>query len=402
MRFGGTLAIIGGASVLAAAGGWWYFNPFNRGPLRPRPAVHLPAPPPVNLDMQPIGGRALAAQPQPEAIAAPRATERLVAPERDGELTRVTPEGDGKLMLVAAEEVPVTPEPAAQDTPPGLRRIAPPADSRPISGPESRAAAPTTQPPTPFAADIAAAIAKLESGKTIEARHELNALLSAGSQGKLSAADAAEVRARLSKLANDTIFSRRIVSGDPLVETYTVQPGDRLIHIARKYEVPHEILMEINGIRDATTIRAGQKLKVVRGPFHARIHKSEFRLDVYVGELYVRSYPVGLGMDDGTPEGVWRVRDRLENPTYYPSASAVDKRIIPPDDPTNPLGEYWIGLEGIAGAAVGHEGYGIHGTIEPDSIGKAVSLGCVRMHNEDVALLFKMLLPGKSTVTVGP
>jgi lipoprotein-anchoring transpeptidase ErfK/SrfK len=166
--------------------------------------------------------------------------------------------------------------------------------------------------------------------------------------------------------------------------------------------VPHEVIMSINGIPAPEKIRAGQKLKIPRGPFHARIYKSDFRLDVYLGDVYVRSYRVGLGATGSTPEGIWRVKERLPNPTYYPSASATDKRIIPPDDPNNPLGEHWIGLEGIDGAAVGHDGYGIHGTIEPDSIGKAVSLGCVRMHNEDVAALFGMLLPGKSQVTIYP
>ena len=46
--------------------------------------------------------------------------------------------------------------------------------------------------------------------------------------------------------------------------------------------------------------------------------------------------------------------------------------------------------------------YGIHGTIEPESIGKAVSLGCIRMHNDDVAALFRLMLPGRSTVTILP
>ena len=133
-----------------------------------------------------------------------------------------------------------------------------------------------------------------------------------------------------------------------------------------------------------------------------KIYKSKFRMDVYLQDLYIRSFRVALGSENGTPEGVWRVKNRLENPTYYPPASATDKRIIAPDDPNNPLGKRWIGLEGIEGACVGHEGFGIHGTIEPDSIGKAVSLGCVRMHNEDVALLYKLLQPGKSQVTILP
>ena len=48
---------------------------------------------------------------------------------------------------------------------------------------------------------------------------------------------------------------------------------------------------------------------------------------------------VGLGSEGGTPEGSWKVKNRLENPTYYPPASATDKRIIAPDDPNNPKGE---------------------------------------------------------------
>ena len=175
-----------------------------------------------------------------------------------------------------------------------------------------------------------------------------------------------------------------------------------MINIGKRYDVPAGAIMRINGISDARRVRAQQKIKVPRGPFHARIHKSQFRLDVYLGELYLRSFPVALGAERETPEGVWRVKNRLANPTYFPPASAEDKRVIAADDPKNPLGEHWIGLEGIEGDAVGREGYGIHGTIEPDSIGKAVSLGCIRLLNEDVGLLFDLMQPGRSTVTILP
>ena len=74
---------------------------------------------------------------------------------------------------------------------------------------------------------------------------------------------------------------------------------------------------------------------------------------------------------------------------------------IPPG-PDNPLGEHWIGLEGIEPATKGLEGYGIHGTIEPETIGAQASMGCVRMHANDVALLYEVLVGGVSTVEVVP
>ena len=258
------------------------------------------------------------------------------------------------------------------------------------------------KPPTALTAtrlnEIEAAWKRYQAGEVIEARHELNAMLS--NSGRPD--EQKRLREYLTKIANETIFSSRRLENDPLVGTYKVESGDFLSVIAKKYKLSHEILMRINGIPDATNLRANRNIKVLHGPFHVKIHKSDFRLDLYLQGLYVRSFPVAIGIDGGTPLGVWRVKNRVPDPTYYPPASAKKKRIIPPDDPKNPLGEHWIGLEGIEGDAVGQIGYGIHGTIEPESIGKAVSLGCVRMHNADVEFIFDLVRLGHSTVTTLP
>src|ERR1700685_876688 len=124
-------------------------------------------------------------------------------------------------------------------------------------------------------------------------------------------------------------------------------------------------------------------------------------MDIYLGAhpgstsaMYVTSYKVGLGKDDSTPTGTWMVEPhhKIKHPTYY---SPRGEGVIAADDPKNPLGPYWLGLTGTDGHAVGKQSYGIHGTIEPDSIGHMASMGCIRMHNEDVAMVFEMLTEGK-------
>jgi LysM repeat protein len=239
---------------------------------------------------------------------------------------------------------------------------------------------------------------KAAEGRWVAAREELAPLM----HRNLSAADERAVREELAKIAEQTIFSNDRSESDPLVTIYKIADTDNLQKIGKKFKVPYEIIMDINGIKDARRIRAGQMIKVPNGPFHAKLSKSTFRMDIYLQDTYVRSYMVGLGKDGGTPTGQWRVDNKLVNPTYFPPASADNKKIIAPGDPKNPLGKHWIGLEGLTGEAKGQEGFGIHGTIEPESIGKAASLGCVRMRNEEVAQVYRLLQAGHSLVTINP
>ena len=245
---------------------------------------------------------------------------------------------------------------------------------------------------------IEAARRQYAAGKLIEARHALNALLSRN----LSRTEQAEVRELLGKIADETIFSKRRLPDDPLVSAYTVQSGDVLVRIGNHHDVPAEALMRINGIRDARNLRADQTIKVVKGPFNVRIYSSEFRLDVYLQDLYLRSYRVALGADQGTPTGVWRVKERLDNPRITPHRRPRTNASSPPTIRPTRSANAGSGWRASEGDAKGRFGYGIHGTIEPESIGKAVSLGCVRMHNEDVAFLYDLMQPGKSTVTILP
>jgi lipoprotein-anchoring transpeptidase ErfK/SrfK len=199
------------------------------------------------------------------------------------------------------------------------------------------------------------------------------------------------------------VFSTKQFKDDEFGGTFTVPPGGVLEKIAKSNDIPKELLQKINGITDPRRLRAGQNLKIIKGPFNAVVDKSDFSLELWIGEpgakgsMYVTTLPVGLGTDDSTPTGVWAVQNRVPNPTYF---SPRGGGIIPADDPKNPLGERWIGLTGTDGAAVGKTSYGIHGTIDPDSIGKQASMGCIRLKNEDVTKVYDALVEGKSTVTV--
>lgn len=205
------------------------------------------------------------------------------------------------------------------------------------------------------------------------------------------------VRAELTRLGNELIFSGRILPSDPLVDRYVIKSGDSLAKIAKEYEVTDDLLAEMNSIRNKNIIRAGQTIKVVKGPFHAKVAKGTYSLDVYLGTTFVKHFRVGLGLDDSTPTGEWKVSTKLKNPTYYPPRGGA---IVAANDPENPLGERWIGLKGISGDALGQRRYGIHGTNEPDTIGQNASMGCVRMYNADVESVYNYLVESKSVVTV--
>lgn len=95
----------------------------------------------------------------------------------------------------------------------------------------------------------------------------------------------------------------------------------------------------------------------------------------------VKVYPVAVGaFNQPTPSGAFEIVHRIPDPTYYRPG------IVIPPGPANPLGSRWLGLS--------RRGMGIHGTNEPDSIGKSLSNGCIRMHNRNVEELFEMVRAG--------
>jgi lipoprotein-anchoring transpeptidase ErfK/SrfK len=303
---------------------------------------------------------------------------------------------------------PVSAKGAENRPPPVITTINPnapkpttgPAGGNGGAAPNGQAAAPL--PPAPTADFMVRAAALKDQGKLLEARAILNdALLS----GKLPVEQAEQTKQQIQALNDTIIFSPKRFEADAFGGTTTVQPGQLLQKIAQSYDVPWEFLGRMNGLSDPRRLRANATIKVIKGPMHAVVYKGRYQLDVWLGQpgkpgsMFVRSFKVGLGANDSTPTGVWMCEPggKLKNPTYY---SARGEGVIAADDPKNPLGERWIALQGLEGNAMGKNSYGIHGTIEPQSIGTQASQGCIRLVEDDVELLFDMLKDGKSTVTV--
>ncbi len=185
---------------------------------------------------------------------------------------------------------------------------------------------------------------------------------------------------RIERTARAVYFSPR----PHVLPAHTIQPGDSLAEIAPRYKIGWQYLAELNQV-SPSRIRAGQALKVLRGPFRVVVDLSEFSLLVRTDTEYVCRFRIGIGRDHSTPIGRFRVLRKVPDPQY----TDPDGRVIASAAPENPLGKYWIDIG---------EGYGIHGTNQPDSIGRGASRGCMRMLAADIKRLYGMLVTGCEVV----
>jgi lipoprotein-anchoring transpeptidase ErfK/SrfK len=231
--------------------------------------------------------------------------------------------------------------------------------------------------------------------KVVEARDRLNEILPmAGGQER------AYIKEQLTALSDKWLFSKVMYPDDKLCAYYKVNPGDKLTTIGKQFNVPYEILMQINNIPKAEALQAGATIKVINGAFNARVYRSTFTMDLYLQNTYVKSFTVGLGKPGmETPTGRWRVKSdgKLVKPIW---TDPVTGRTYHPEDKDYPLGSRWIALDGIEGNAVGKKGFAIHGTNSPEQIGTPGSQGCIRLHNGDAVTVYNLMIPGVSLVDV--
>jgi len=245
--------------------------------------------------------------------------------------------------------------------------------------------APVTEPETPQAVREAAAAdpglnliseaRRLKSdGDLLGAREKAYEVL-ASSENPVAIQGAVEL---LGEVNIDLVFSPRSM---PEKVEYTVQPGDSLGALAKKFNTTIDAIRKGNRITGSIS-RVNDRLRVCSGTFAITVNKTDNTLDVYLNDRLFKRYRVGTGEFGRTPVGDFKIMEKIAQPTWW----RPDGKAVPYGDTNNVLGTHWLSLN--------LPGYGIHGTWEPETIGKQASAGCIRLLNEDVEELYALVPEG--------
>jgi lipoprotein-anchoring transpeptidase ErfK/SrfK len=181
----------------------------------------------------------------------------------------------------------------------------------------------------------------------------------------------------LDALAGEVVYSREHF----LEIAYVAAKGETMEQVAKRYQVPAEILARINAVEPNMPLSEGAKIKVVPGPFRAEVDLQRNELTLFVRDLYAGRYPISTGSDPQPKPGDYQVIDKQRDRNYYGAGAPIAGT-----DPRNPYGGYWIDL--------GQE-LCIHGTAENSSGNQ----GCISLAPMDASDVFGMLARG-SQITI--
>ena len=181
-----------------------------------------------------------------------------------------------------------------------------------------------------------------------------------------------------------------------------IKNNETLLDIARQYNVGYNEIVAANpGVNPwmpnpENRIKIPTQFILPPKPWQGVIiNLPEMRLYFFppttlFNDQRVITMPLSIGkINWSTPTGNFYVKEKIKHPSWTVPNSIIlenglerygNRRIIPPLDDDNPLGEFAILLN--------ETGYLIHGTNKPFSIGRRVSHGCLRLYPEDISVLF--------------
>jgi L,D-transpeptidase ErfK/SrfK len=182
---------------------------------------------------------------------------------------------------------------------------------------------------------------------------------------------------------------------------HVIKPDESLLEIARLHDIGMGAISAANPGVDPFIPDPGRLILLPTewilpdAPIRKGIvvNIAEMRLFVFSHDRpqTVTTFPIGIG-DEGkeTPVGTFTVIEKTKDPAWYVPESIRNERpdlpaVVPPG-PDNPLGSHALRLSKPTVL--------IHGTNRPWGIGARVSHGCIRLYQEDIALLFGMIQLG--------
>ncbi len=199
-------------------------------------------------------------------------------------------------------------------------------------------------------------------------------------------------------------LSHRFESDDVIgrIRAHRIRGGETLLDLTRPYELGYVELVAANPGIDPWIPGVGTRVVLPTahvlpsGPREGIVINLADQRLYFFGEGHaagegdrpdpgVSSFPIGVGRDGwATPLGSTRIVRKRRDPIWYPTRSAREEDPDLPAavraGPENPLGNRALYL--------GWPTYLIHGTNEPDGVGRRVSRGCIRLYPEGILRLF--------------
>jgi len=179
------------------------------------------------------------------------------------------------------------------------------------------------------------------------------------------------------------------------VDPTTSRTGIRVKYNTLARSVEKTLLTPNNNdvVKVQTTVvkpKVSSKQLAAKYPAVLIVNRNSHKLQLYKDLKLKKTYGIAVGQVGlETPAGLYNIQNKAVNPAWHVPNSAwagdLAGKVIPGDDPSNPIKARWMGI---------YDGVGVHGTSDDASIGSAASHGCIRMHVPDVEELYDQVPVG--------
>ena len=234
--------------------------------------------------------------------------------------------------------------------------------------------------------------------------------------GELDPATRAILLLTAGPLTTHTFTAEELARLEPAAETWLAKSQRTALHYAtalelaaERYRANPKFLRTLNPGFNWDDLLPGATIKVPAiTPFttalkvarvHIRLAEHVLEATTEEGQIVLHC-PVSIARNvEKRPVGELHVTVVIPDPDYtldpvvFPESAEVQelgRKLIIPPGPNNPVGLAWIGLD--------RPGYGLHGTPDPEKVGRTESHGCFRLANWDAVALLALVRAGLPVV----